>query len=224
MALEICIDSREKAWIHILLKETFPEIIFTSKKMETSDYMSDMCCVERKTIDDLWNSIQDGRFHEQINRMATFQTDKVVVYLILGDIDTWKKKYESNRRILLRTKGIKLKKANPDLIHGCIASLLVRENIRVICHTDEKMGLIDMVRIIKKIEEERVLDFPSTRNPDTLAARLLDIPLQVWYNIKDVHGSSFCYLCTLKPKDFEAVPGVSKIRAKRMCETLKNGF
>ena len=191
--LTIQVDSREKAWIHTFLKKSFPNINFESKQLTTSDYMSKTVCIERKTIGDLWASIQDGRFHEQVNRMATFANEKTVIYLIVGSIEEWEVEYESNRKLLLK-KGIKLRKANKDIIDGCIASLLVRENIRVIVNTNEKLGLKQMVRIIEKIEVEQTLDVPSKRNPDTLAARLLNISLTDWTALKEVHGSSLCHI------------------------------
>lgn len=220
--LTITIDSREPKTIHTFLKRSFPDIEFESAQMETGDYSSKSCLIERKSIADLWASIKDGRFHDQVNRMATFANEKTVMYLITGSLDEWAIEYETMRKILIK-KGKKLPFANKELIDGCIASLLVRENIRVIINTNEKLGLKQMVRIIKKIEEGD-LDMPSKRNPDTLAARLLNIKLEEWNEIKTIHGCSLCHICNLTDKDLAKVTCLTPKKRKDILQILKHGW
>jgi len=55
-------------------------------------------------------------------------------------------------------------KVSEDMLHGAIASLIVRDNIRVLCCSNEKHGLKEMVRVIQKIEEEDILNYPAAKD------------------------------------------------------------
>lgn len=222
-SLTIYIDSREKKEIHEFLKRSFKHINFVSKQLSTGDYLSDSVVIERKSIADLWASLQDGRFHDQLNRMATFANEKIVIYLIVGSIEEWEIEYESNRKLLLK-RGIKLPRADKSKIDSMIASLLVRENIRVIVNTNKNLGLKQAIRMIERIENEKITDFPSNRNPDTLAARLLNISLNDWLDLKSIHGSALCHVCSLSDKELAKVPSLTPKKRKDILQILKHGW
>mgnify|MGYP000850620189 FL=1 len=185
--------------------------------MSEGDYESDRVIVERKTIDDLYGSIigskdKKGRLPSQLSRLTTHQSDKVVIILITGNIDDFVK----------RMRKIKIK-VNRDIIDGMIASIIVRDNIRVLFNEDEKSGLIQMVKIMKKIDEEE-LDIPKLRNMDALAARLLNISKNQFLAIKDKYGSSLTYIASLNEKDLASIDGMSKLKAKRIKDILHHGW
>lgn len=212
--LDIIIDTREKSkLVTNWLPKQFPDVNFTFKTLQEGDFQSKSCIIERKSIDDLWNSIHDGRFRTQVSRICTHQCDKVVMYLILGSVDDYIAKM-NNFHI----------KIDEDLIHGAVSSLLIRDNIRVLCYSNEKQGLKQMVKSIKKIEEENILNFPSSRDCDMLMARILNVPKTTWFNIKDVHGSSLSHLCTLSAKEFLKIPGIGPKKSKFIYDTLHNGW
>ncbi|MFA5760153.1 MAG: ERCC4 domain-containing protein [Dehalococcoidales bacterium] len=215
----VIVDDRED--VHYLkhLQRTFPTIFFDYRRIEEGDYVSEHVMVERKTISDLWSSIHDGRFHSQVNRMMTHNPEKVIVYLVTGSVEAEKVKMDS-----LRERGIVTSKFDPDLLDSCIASLVVRENIRVICDTNELLGLNRIIKIMRKIEVENVLDMPSQRDPDMLAARLLNISKKDWFSIKKKFGTSFAYLSTLSVKDFMTLPGFGKIKSEKVHLILQNGW
>lgn len=219
MQFTVIIDDREDSKYLRHLQTKFPEIYFDYKRIEEGDYVSDHVMVERKTIADLWSSIHDGRFHSQVNRMMTHNPEKVIIYLVVGSVEEWAYKMEE-----LRSKGIISTKVNPELIDGCIASLIVRENIRVICDTNELLGLNRVIKIMKKIEVEDVLNIPSQRDPDMLAARVLNINKRDWYAIKGKYGSSFAYLSTLSVKDFMTLPGFGKVKSEKVHNILQLGW
>jgi ERCC4-type nuclease len=175
--------------------------------------MSKTVCVERKRIDDLWASIHDGRFRSQTSRITTHQSDKVVMYLIAGSIDEFI--YTEYKRGVIIDENV---------LHGAIASLLVRDNIRVLYCTNEKNGLKQMVRFIQKIEEEDILNYPASRDCDMLFSRILNISKNMWFDIKEKYGTSLCHLCSLSEKDFMKVKGIGKVKAKTLVNLLKHGW
>lgn len=132
-----------------------------------------------------------------------------MIYLITGDIKEWYIKERTAKR-----------RVNMEAIHGAIASLLVRNNIRVICDTDDKLGLKRAIKIIQKIELDGVLNFPSSRDPDCLCARLLNLDLITWFELKKLYGSSLKYISTLTKKDLQQVPNIGPAKAKNILEIL----
>lgn len=210
--LTITIDSRESAWIKKWLPTQFKNVNFEVKALSEGDYGSEHVLIERKTISDLWSSLNDNRFHSQLDRLCTHH-DKVIIYLITGSIDEW----------LYKMKQLHIN-VNEDIIDGCIASLLVRCNVRVICDSHEKAALKRMVRMILKVEAEGVLDMPSKRNPDMLAARLLNVSKTEWFAIKEMFGSSLCFLCNVSEKDLCKVKGIGPKKAKNIIQIMKHGW
>jgi ERCC4-type nuclease len=205
-------DSREHKSTKEWLPKQFKDIKFEIKALPEFDYLTLNCGIERKTIPDLWSSIADGRFHSQLDRISTHQ-DKILIYLITGDINKWYIKERAAKRY-----------ANMETIHGAIASLIARNNIRVLIDPDDHNGLKRMVKIIRRIEEDGVNLFPSARDPDCLAARLLNIDLITWKALKEVYGSSLKYISTLSKKDLEKVPGIGPIKAKAIMMILDKGW
>ena len=127
MAFTVTVDNREDEKYLLHLQKTFPDIYFEYKRITEGDYVSEHVMCERKTINDLWESVHDGRFHSQVNRMMTYNPDMVVVYLVVGSVEEWKfRQDEYYRKKIISTK------VDPELIDSCIASLIVRENIHLI--------------------------------------------------------------------------------------------
>lgn len=83
--MELIIDHREHDLINTL------KIHFTSKTLDLADIIiqhndSIICAIERKTYNDLSNSIKDGRYHEQKKRLIdNFISHNIpVLYIIEG--------------------------------------------------------------------------------------------------------------------------------------------
>lgn len=213
MEFTVVVDDRENEYYLKHLQRTFPTINFEYKRVEEGDYLTEHVLCERKTISDLWSSIHDGRFHSQINRMMTHNPEKVIIYLITGSVEEWKAKMDCMKM-----------KADPELIDSCIASLIVRENIRVICDTNGLLGLNRLIKIMRKIETEDQLNIPSQRDPDMLAARLLNLNKKDFYTLKKEHGCSFSHLITLSIDDFYNLNGFTKVKATKVYNILHDGW
>lgn len=219
-AFEILIDDRELThndWMLPYLRHQFPAVKFSVERQTEGDFISPSVMVERKTIDDLWDSLLDGRFHDQSSRLMTY-TDKVIIYLIVGSVDLWEFKYDG------LYKAHKVPKA-PDrnIIDSCIASLIVRHNFRVICDTNEKNGLKRMVRIMQKIEEGS-LDLPSNRNHAMLAAVLTGISKTQVLELIKLYGTSLARWATLTKADLTKITGIGPAKADKFIKFFKEGW
>lgn len=218
--MTVTIDTREPAWIKEWLPSQFPEHNFLINKLNEGDYESDHVLFERKTWKDLYSSAfndRGERLDTQRVRMSTHQTDKVVCYIITEDLDEHLVKLKMAKKFI-NVEGIR------EFLESTVASLLVRDNFRIICGAHEKGALRTMIRIMYKIEIMGDLDHPAMRNPDVHMAKLLDIPLALWLSIKAIHGTSLSHLCTLKESDFIKVKGCGKVRSHKIVSALKHGF
>lgn len=216
----ITIDSREPAWIKEWLPTQFPEYKFVVEKLEEGDYQCGCVLVERKTWRDLYSSAYNDkgeRLDTQRMRLITHQEDKIVCFLITEDLDEYLVKTKMAKKFI-NVEAIR------EFLESTVASLMSRDNFRIICGAHEKGALRTMVRMMYKIEVMQDLNIPCMRNPDAHMAKLLDIPLSLWLNIKETHGSSMTHLCSLKESDYTKVKGCGKARAKKIVCNLRNGF
>ena len=221
-SLEVIVDDRElvhesNAWMLPFLKKTFPEITFKVERLDEADFATPRVVVERKTIDDLWSSLADGRFHDQINRLMTYK-DHVVIYLIVGSVDAFLFKHNQ-----LHEHGI-VRKPNIDIIDGMIASLLVRYNFRVICDSNEQLGLKRMVRMMQKIENEESLDIPSKVDPLMLAACITGLSKKQVIELSRKHGTSLAHWATLTKAQLMEIKGIGAMKANKFIKVLNEGF
>jgi len=174
--------------------------------------------VERKRIGDLYSSItekhilKDGtrknRLRDQAERLTVAQSNTVVVYLITGDQNAFVEQMNKLN-----------KPVNTDLIDGAIASLLVRDNMRIIIDYSDKGGLKRMIRVMKKICDGQ-LDLPKLRNCNMLVARLLNITKKQWTALRNAHGTDLTYISTLNERELMKIEGIGRVRAKQIKEIL----
>ena len=221
-SFEVFVDDREtvhesQEWIMPFLKQHFPDINFVVKRLDEGDYASKRVIFERKTIDDLWSSLADGRFHDQINRLLTYK-DHVVCYLIVGSVEAWEFKHNE-----MYKRGI-VRKPDRDIIDGMIASLMTRYNFRVICDSNEHLGLKRMIRTMQKIEEEDVLDLPSKTDPAMFAACIVGFTKAQIRELIKRHGTSIAGWSTLTKSQLMDIHGVGPKRAEKFIRVLNDGW
>lgn len=216
--LHVIIDTREPAEIKKWLPLEFKDVKFTFEALREGDFMTEHVLVERKRIDDLYHSkIGDGkkvgRLDDQRARLSTHQGDKIVIFLITDDIDEWIAKEAKYGKVI-----------NRSVVDGIIASLVVRDDFRVIMGAHEHGALRTMISLFKKIELLGELNIPAIRHPDSHMAKLLDIPLTDWLTCKSVYGTSLKHLASLSPKDFEKLHNWGKVKSKKVHNILQHGF
>jgi ERCC4-type nuclease len=218
--LIVTIDSREPSHIKDWLPKQFPQYKFQIKALKEGDFLGECenkknlgILVERKFIGDLYSSVmgskgKKGRFPFQVSRLTTHQCDKIVILLVTGSVDEYVYK--------MQKLGVTVDR---DIIDGIIASVVVRDNIRVIIDYNEKNALKRMIRTMQKVCDGQ-LDIPAHRNCDALAARLLNITLIQWKAIRDTYGTDLSYIASLSDKQLMDVDGIGKVKARKIREML----
>jgi len=133
MLVNIYIDTKEKKPFLDKLQEN--NIIFTTKSLNVGDILfsdhnnQELLIIERKTLDDLASSLNDGRYKEQKLRLKTCSCR--VIYLIEGE--TWNKFYH--------------KTFDEEKLKGCIINTMVRDKISVY----RTKNMDDTIEFIKDI-------------------------------------------------------------------------
>jgi len=218
-SLHVIIDTREKQWLKEWLPLTYPQHTFELKALKEGDFLSNPgtnreVLVERKTVEDLYQSKYEGRLDKQLSRLTAHHNNKLVMLLITGSPEEFIKKMRKP------PVGIVIP---PGLIDSIIASVLVRDNVRVLVDSDEETALRRMIAVMEKVEDGN-LGIPKIRNEDMLAARLCMITPEQWFTLKEKHGSSLVHIASLNERDLTEIKGVGKVKAKRVKEILNHGW
>jgi len=132
MKLELVIDARERDLIQQLQKEN---IQYSVKVLELGDILirddeNVLSIFERKTFDDLYASIKDGRYHNQKKRLMKSFDIKKIGYIIEGH-GSFLEEFDTQRKILL----------------SCFYNMTFRDQLKVFRTSD----ISDTVHFIKGI-------------------------------------------------------------------------
>lgn len=193
----IVIDNRE-----LKLKDYFNKVnensIFKFENLDIGDIVFKLngeivLIIERKTINDLYSSIKDGRYKEQKQRLVSNYSKDKIMYLIENSITEQKHKY------------------NTDIIYGSIVNVLLRDNIKIL-RTDSIYESIKFIEIIiKRLETKpEMFNLQSTTNNETTTETYLSsIKLSKKQNMTPAN----CQIVQLAQ-----IPGVSVNYAKTILE------
>jgi len=141
MSKVLIVDSREPKKIIEICKES--KIPFEVKALKTGDFAIGDVRIERKSIGDFVNCIQNKRFTEQCNRLFAFPIGYI---LISGSLTKLQKEF---KRLQLQL--------NVNSIEGMIASLAVRYGFSIIWLPNDKMLVNVAYRMCKKLDEGKYL-------------------------------------------------------------------
>lgn len=117
MTLSIFIDNKENTKFVSLLQAKLPSVSIQSLDVADIQFhynTTPILYIERKTINDLAASLNDGRYHEQ---KARLKNRSRVIYLIEGSIDELNPYYS--------------KVLDNEKFKGCIINTMVRDNIHI---------------------------------------------------------------------------------------------
>lgn len=155
MSIRFEVDNRER-WIQAD-ELVFHDIVCVSESLELGDFVICMddkphTLIERKTVNDLAQSIKDGRYHDQLARYkSAIKSQQLnVIYIIEG---------VNNLRDLLMNPY-----ATNKSLHSACTNIIFRDRIPIIfCKTqsDTKNLLIDLVQKIQKSPEKYKLVLPE---------------------------------------------------------------
>lgn len=207
--LKMIVDSREPQKYYDFCVKSFKNVDFTYEVQKEGDYNTDKIICERKTIGDLYNSIVDGRFISQLNRMAVH--DKIKVLLIAGDI----RDYCSKRR----KRGYK---CNEAMLYGAIAMAAYRYGFHIIWAEDTEKCIKTYVPFAQKVEEGEYM-VPTKAFPETLLARYLGVSTQIMDEMITEYGTVY-KMAQATEKDLCKIKGIGDSRAKQIRKRLKEAI
>ena len=150
--------------------------------------------IERKTINDLYCSIKDGRYKEQKVRLISNYSCNNILYLLEENIGSYKQKF------------------NTDIIYGTVINILIRDNIRILhsVSIEETIKYIEI--LIKRLETNK--DFFITDTPHKLP---IDYSESIKLEKKKNLTPEICQITQLAQ-----IPGVSINSAKFILEHYSN--
>jgi len=158
--MNLIIDNREKGLIN-LLNEINEKYILLNLDVGDIQYKVNnelIYIIERKTVDDLGASINDGRYKEQKVRLLSNNKNNVY-YIIEGDIN-------------------ECKTISKKAILGSIINMIFRDNIKIIYSKNIKQTLDIILQIKQKYENGKFI-----KNEDTSQEYLSSIKLNKKQNM-----------------------------------------
>jgi len=158
--MDLIIDNREKSLIKLLNENNEKYILFNLDIGDIQYKINDelIYIIERKTVDDLGASINDGRYKEQKVRLLSNNKNNIY-YIIEGDINECK---------TLSKKSIL----------GSVINMIFRDNIKIIYSKNIKQTLDIILQIKRKYENGKFI-----KNEDTSQEYLSSIKLNKKQNM-----------------------------------------
>jgi ERCC4-type nuclease len=200
--LELVYDSRELKLKTLLESSKKEGITLTEKYLDLGDIIfkkddEDVLVIERKTLSDLYSSIQDGRYKEQkIRLMGNYPIEKIV-YIIEGHISQQNTKFFKNSKSI--TTGALLNMAFRDKL-----TVIRTENIN-----DTRDILYSLGSKINKNPEFFSVNNVNNGNTTDSISYLDTIKVAK----KDNMNPKLCNMLQLSQ-----IPGVSKVMAETIIE------
>jgi ERCC4-type nuclease len=199
--LELVYDSRELKLKELLESSKKENISLTEKYLDLGDIIfkkdgEEVLVIERKTLSDLYSSIQDGRYKEQKIRLMGNYHIKKIVYIIEGHISQQNSKFFKNSK---------------SITTGALLNMAFRDNIKIIRTKDinETCDILYCMgtKIIKNPE------FFITTESDKSSESNISYLDTIKVAKKDNMTPKLCNIVQLSQ-----IPGVSKVMAETIIE------
>ena len=194
--LELVYDSRETKLKPLLEENKKESITLTEKYLDLGDIIfkndnNEILIIERKTLSDLYSSIQDGRYKEQKIRLLNNYSKSQIVYIIEGNIPS---------------QNIKFFKNSKSITDGALLNMAFRDKLTVIRTKD----INDTCNILYSIGS-KIIKHPEFFNNTNIK----NIPYLDTIKIskKDNMNPKLCNIVQLSQ-----IPGVSKLMAHTIIE------
>ena len=200
--LELVYDSRELKLKELLESSKKENINLKEKYLDLGDIIfkkdgEEILIVERKTLSDLYSSIQDGRYKEQkIRLMGNYPIEKIV-YIIEGNISQ---------------QNIKFFKNSKNITNGALINMVFRDKIKVLRTKDineTRDILYSLGRKILKNPDFFIFNGNNQNNSTNIISYLETIKVAK----KDNMNPKLCNILQLSQ-----IPGVSKVMAETIIE------
>lgn len=187
--MNIIIDCKEnQKFIDVLHNY---QINFTVQSIDLGDIVftyheKNILYIERKTINDLAASLNDGRYHEQKARLK----GKNALYLIEGSYEDLDLKYN--------------KTFNLEKLKGCIINTMVRDNINVYLTKNMDESAIFIADIAKRLPKYANLLIKNDNHFENITSNDLTYSNSLKSKKKDNMNTTVCFINQL-----HQIPGVS---------------
>lgn len=145
---KLIIDYRENKIINIIKK--YDKVNYEIKNLDIGDFIfekddNQILIIERKTIDDLYSSIIDGRYKEQKLRLINNYPISKIIYIIENTIEN---KTNSHQKI----------------IYGSIINTLLRDNIKILRSENINETINYLYVLYKKINDIQQYQISDSSN------------------------------------------------------------
>ena len=198
--LELNYDSRELKLKELLEENKNDTIQLSEKYLDLGDIIfkkdnEEILVIERKTLSDLYSSIQDGRYKEQKIRLMSNYSREKIVYIIEGTISSQNSKFFKNSK---------------SITDGALLNMAFRDKISII-RTKDINDTCNMLYLLgKKIIKNPEFFSVESSSSNTSSISYLDT---VKVAKKENMTPSLCNIIQLSQ-----IPGVSKVMAQTIIE------
>lgn len=147
--MEFFIDNRESTKPYFLKKKNEENLNWIHfDNLDLGDYIvkyknETVVIIERKSIDDLANSIKDGRYREQKSRLFQNYPQEKIMYLIEGDLTK-------------PNKSIQFNKVSKNTIYSSLLNLLLRDNLNLFITNNKQETIEFLENLILKINKNGI--------------------------------------------------------------------
>ena len=73
--MDVFVDTKEKKYVHDAFKKELRKAKYIGENLEIGDIVVADFIIERKTINDLYNSIKKGNLFEQLRQLVAFREE-----------------------------------------------------------------------------------------------------------------------------------------------------
>ena len=141
--MELIVDNRESTTDYY---KNLGKSWITFENLDLGDYIFKykgqiVCVIERKTIEDMASSINDGRYREQKARLLENFQKNQIIYLIEGDLTHHNLSFEFN-------------KVSKETIYSALVNLYLRDNFNVFISSGLKETYEFMEYLGRKLEKQ----------------------------------------------------------------------
>lgn len=196
--LELIYDSRELKLKELLEENKNDTIQLSEKYLDLGDIIfkkdnEEILVIERKTLCDLYSSIQDGRYKEQKIRLISNYSREKIVYIIEGTISSQNSKFFKNSK---------------SITDGALINMAFRDKLTIIRTKD----ICDTCNILYLLGK-KIIKNPEFFSIDSSSNNTNSYLDTVKVAKKDNMTPSLCNIIQLSQ-----IPGVSKSMAQTIIE------
>lgn len=192
--MQLLVDNRENTKEYFKTKN-YNYVIF--RNLLIGDYIINyegklVAIIERKTIEDLANSIKDGRYREQKYRLIKNFNKNNIIYIIEGDLNYNNKSYNYN-------------KINKNTIYSTIFNMYLRDNLNVYHSSNINDTINFLEALTSKIFKQGITFLNSKVSEEAVVLNTLKISKKNNITKDIIYKSQLCCIPGISDKYANAI-------------------